>query len=77
MKMKKIVITGGDGDIAQGIKQLLLKKSGFEVCTPGRFELDVTNIDLVQEYMSENKPDILINNAGVYCTSNNHKGKYL
>jgi NAD(P)-dependent dehydrogenase (short-subunit alcohol dehydrogenase family) len=62
--MKKIVITGGNGAIAQGIKQLLLSKEGFEILTPGSLELDVTNISLIQKYMSKNRPDVLINNAG-------------
>lgn len=62
--MKKIVITGGNGGIAQGLKTLLVNKGEYEVLTPGRLELDVTNIELVEKYMSENIPDILINNAG-------------
>ena len=60
--MKKIVITGGNGDIAQAIKEEL--KEEFEIYTPGKEELDVTSIESVEKYFSDITPDILINNAG-------------
>lgn len=62
--MSKVIITGGQGDIAQAIKKALLEAGDFEVYTPGRLEMDVTNPDSVEEYVKEIKPDILINNAG-------------
>lgn len=60
--MKKIVITGGNGDIAQAIKKEL--EDEFIILTPGKEELDVTNIENVNKYFSDFVPDILINNAG-------------
>ena len=60
--MKTIVITGGKGDIAQSIKKELEQE--FIILTPGKEELDVTDIEMVEAYFSERNVDILINNAG-------------
>lgn len=61
--MKKVLITGGNGGIAQAIK-VLLEENGYEVKTPGHSELDVTNWDSIESYIKCFVPDILINNAG-------------
>lgn len=61
--MKQIVlITGGDGDIAQAIKDKLIPK--YIVYTPSKGELDVTNEYNIITYFEMVRPDILINNAG-------------
>lgn len=60
--MRKIIITGGEGDIAKAIKRKLENK--YIILTPGKKELDVTSIQQVEKYFTENTPDILINNAG-------------
>lgn len=60
--MKTIVITGGNGDIAQSIKKELERE--FTILTPGKEELDVTNIEMVDAYFNKHNIDILINNAG-------------
>lgn len=62
--MKKVLITGGQGDIAQAIARKLFDKGGYEVKTPGKDVLDVTKTDTVIEYVEKFKPDILVNNAG-------------
>lgn len=62
--MKKVLITGGKGDIAQAIKALLEEEGGYEVYAPSRQELDVTNWTNIEEVMASFVPDILINNAG-------------
>ena len=46
--MKTIVITGGNGDIAQSIKKELEKE--YNILTPGKEELDVTDVKRVNEY---------------------------
>ncbi len=56
------MITGGNGDIARAIKERL--EGEYEVLTPGKTELDVTDIEQVRAYFSDHQPDILINNAG-------------
>lgn len=61
--MKKVLITGGSGDIAQAIKELLVSE-GYEVYAPSRKEMDVTDWDSIEKVISEFVPDILINNAG-------------
>ncbi len=59
---KKVLITGGGGDIAQAIKTML-EEEGYQVLTPSRQEMDVTNWESIENIMKEYKPDILINNA--------------
>lgn len=60
--MRTIVITGGNGDIAQSIKRELEQE--YMILTPGKEELDVTDIQMVDEYFNRQNTDILINNAG-------------
>lgn len=62
MSVKIIVITGGKGDIAKSIKNELEKE--YTILTPGKEELDVTDIKMVDEYFDKQQVDILINNAG-------------
>ena len=62
--MKKVLITGGNGDIAKAIAKVLLAEGAFEVYLPGKEELDVTNYEQIHSVLSSFKPDILINNAG-------------
>lgn len=59
----KVLITGGNGDIAKEISNILLE-NGYEVYAPGRDVLDVTNINSIESVIGKFKPDILINNAG-------------
>lgn len=60
---EKVLITGGNGDIAQAIKREL-EVMEYEVAAPGRQEMDVTDVESIEKYMSKFIPDILINNAG-------------
>ena len=61
--LKKVLITGGSGGIAQSIKPLLESK-GYNVYSPSRHEMDVTDWNSIEKIMKEFVPDILINNAG-------------
>ena len=61
---KKVVITGGSGDIAHAIACEVKQQMGYEVFLPSRHELDVCNQDNINDYFNKIKPDILINNAG-------------
>ena len=63
-KMQKVVITGGQGDIAQAIYRKLMQLGDYEVLTPGREELDVTDILSVRKYFADKSVDVLVNNAG-------------
>lgn len=60
---KKVLITGGNGDIAQAIARQM-DETQYEVRLPGRVELDVTSVESVEAYVAAFVPDILINNAG-------------
>lgn len=60
--MKTILITGGAGDWATSFKQKYAKQ--FDIVTPGRVDLDVSDAKSVQRYFVENQFDIVINNAG-------------
>ena len=61
--MKKVLITGGSGGIAQAIKHLL-EQANYDVLAPTRLEMDVTDCESIEKVISLFKPDILINNAG-------------
>ena len=60
--MKTVLITGGAGDWASSFKSNY--SSEFNILTPGRAELDVTNEAMVESYIDQNRIDVLINNAG-------------
>ena len=60
---EKVLITGGNGGIAQAIKKIL-ESEGYIVFAASRTDLDVTNWDSIESVMKEFVPDILINNAG-------------
>lgn len=60
---RKVLITGGNGGIAQAIKTLC-EEEGYSVLAPTRTEMDVTNWGSIEALMKEFVPDILINNAG-------------
>ncbi len=60
---KKVLITGGHGDIALSIIKLL-EKEGYTVLAASHQQMDVTNWEQIELVMKEFKPDILINNAG-------------
>lgn len=60
---KKVLITGGNGGIALAIKDEL-ESEGYEVYSPGRQEMDVTDPTSIEKVVSEFIPDILINAAG-------------
>ena len=60
---RKVLITGGNGGIAQAIKQCL-EDEGYEVFAPTRQEMDVTSAESTETVIGQYKPDILINNAG-------------
>lgn len=61
--MSKVLITGGNGGIAQAIKEHL-ETDGYTVKAPGHKEMDVTDWNSIESYIKDFVPDILINNAG-------------
>lgn len=63
MKKKKILLTGGTGFIGGNILPILQKK--YEVKFPRRNELNINDESSVDEYLSNNKFDILIHSANI------------
>lgn len=64
MPKKRVLITGGNGDIAKAICNELLLTDEYEVLSPGRDILDVTDIESIKKVVKDFIPDVLINNAG-------------
>jgi len=62
--MKRVLITGGNGDIAKAIKNELIKYGEYEIMSPSKSELDVTITKNVDMFFESFVPDVLINNAG-------------
>lgn len=64
--MRTVLITGGSRGIGYEIKEKL-SKEGYNVLAPERTELDLSNPDLLEEYLSNLSitVDILVNNAGI------------
>lgn len=61
----KVLITGGEGDLAEALR-MTLEDLGRVVLSPGRDELDVASAASVAGYFSGlDKVDLLICNAGV------------
>ena len=59
-----VLITGGEGGIAAGIARCL--KDDYRLLSPGRRELDVTDLHGVRAFLDGQGPiQVLINNAGV------------
>ena len=62
--MINVIITGGNGDIAKSIADLLNERKEFKVFCPSKEVLDVSSIESAKNYFKKIHPDILINNAG-------------
>ena len=57
----KILITGGDGNIAKMIKNNL--SSNYEIVNLSRNELNILNYEDIKNYLDKNKFDILVHTA--------------
>ncbi len=55
----KLLITGGEGQIAFDLKRCAL----VPFVAPNHLELDITNADAVQNYLEKFQPDVVINTA--------------
>lgn len=74
--MKNVLITGGNGDISVAIKQELEKEGNYNILTPSKEILDVTNLESIKKYFNQYKIDILINNAGYIDPANISESHY-
>jgi len=61
--MKRILVTGANGQLGQAIHEVSSKYSTLEFTFVTRNELDITNDQLIQAYFSENQFDAVVNCA--------------
>ena len=61
--MKKVMITGCNGQLGRAMNIELLKDSSVEILNTDVQDLDITNIDAVNDYVKANKPDVIVNCA--------------
>lgn len=64
--MSRVLISGGEGDLASALK-LAFSEAGYEVCAPGRAEMDVRDALAVKTFFEAHvEPfDLVICNAGI------------
>lgn len=66
--MKKVLITGGSRGIGFETAKMLKNAGGYDVYTPTRNELDLSDLSCVEKFCrahAEETFDVLINNAGI------------
>lgn len=61
--MKKILVTGSNGQLGRAINQKYEANSGYELINTDVGELDITSVDAVIQMVDTVKPDIIINCA--------------
>jgi dTDP-4-dehydrorhamnose reductase len=61
-KMTRILVTGGKGQLARCLQETC-RSYGYELLTPSRLELDITDLPVLSNYLNKMKPEIVINTA--------------
>lgn len=61
--MKKVIVTGANGQLGRAINQLYAGSTEYELVNTDVGELDITNIDRVMEFAREISPYAIINCA--------------
>ena len=62
--MKKVWITGADGHVGTALLNLL-DCTEYQILTTDIDAVDITDIDEVTQYVRVNRPDVIINCAGM------------
>ena len=76
----KVLIAGKNGMVGSALVRLYDSFSNFEVLSPTRQELDLLDRNLVFEYLSKNKPDLVVDAAarvGGIVDNNSYPVDYL
>ena len=70
MQPRRVLITGGGGDIAKAISLDLQKRyDSIHIDSPSKKELNVSSDLSIREYIQDKQYDVLINNAGFISPS--------
>lgn len=62
--MKKVIVTGCNGQLGRAINQVLADKGKYECVNTDVAELDITDVDKVLTFAKETKPYAIVNCAG-------------
>lgn len=61
--MKKIFITGGHGFLGKNLREDLESNRDYEILSPARSELDLSDAQAVFDYWLKHRPDVLVHAA--------------
>lgn len=64
LKIEKILLTGGSGLVGRNIQEHS-SADKWEILTPSRKELDLTDLSSVSQWVKKHQPDIIIHAAGL------------
>ena len=64
LKMGKMLLTGGSGLVGRNIQEHS-SADKWEILTPSRKELDLTDLSSVSQWVKKHQPDIIIHAAGL------------
>ena len=59
--MKKVLITGADGQLGYELQRTVL--AGYECIATDKDDLDITNEEAVKAFVAKHQPDVIINSA--------------
>ena len=68
--MEKVLITGGDGNLASELKRTATKKN---VIAPSKYEMDITNNYSISSFLNKVSPNYLIHAAAFTRPMNKHQ----